>query len=83
MRSHISLLTILLFFYHHGFCVLISWRRDATRYALEARKTLWKMDGFVSVSLDTDGVGDLPVSVFIFGGKKRTSHGRGRRYRRR
>lgn len=34
------------------------------------KKAFWKMDGFVPVSPDPENdIGDLPVSVFIFGGK--------------
>jgi hypothetical protein len=49
--------------FHVGF-------RNATCYALEPKKAFWKMDGFVPVSPDPEnGIGDIPVSVFIFGGK--------------
>jgi hypothetical protein len=36
---------------------------------LESKKRFWKMDGFVPISTDPeDSAGDLPASVFVFGG---------------
>ncbi|KAG1863415.1 hypothetical protein C8R48DRAFT_708289 [Suillus tomentosus] len=44
--------------------------QNATPYVLEANKRFWKMEGFVPISVESDDtVCDLPVSVFIFGGK--------------
>jgi hypothetical protein len=44
--------------------------QNATLYALDPKKTFWKMEEFVLVSPDSeDGVEDLPASVFIFGGR--------------
>ncbi|KIK32884.1 hypothetical protein CY34DRAFT_100593 [Suillus luteus UH-Slu-Lm8-n1] len=41
----------------------------AEPYVLESKKRFWKMDGFVPISTDPeDSAGDLPASVFIFGG---------------
>jgi hypothetical protein len=44
--------------------------QKATAYCLEPKKRFWKMEGFVPLSADADNeIGDLPVSVFTFGGK--------------
>ncbi|KAG1843706.1 hypothetical protein C8R48DRAFT_736242 [Suillus tomentosus] len=44
--------------------------QNAMAYSLDSKKRFWKMEGFVPVSLDPeDSAGDLPVSVFVFGGK--------------
>ncbi|KAG1835942.1 hypothetical protein F4604DRAFT_2009498, partial [Suillus subluteus] len=44
--------------------------QNATRYILDPKKTFWMMEGFVPVSPDPeDGIGDLPASIFIFGGR--------------